>query len=557
MYFGTEENGYTYQTPIISEKTFREIVHNICQKKKSLTVRPPTKYLRFSKLTGEIIKSHQLPMHYCGLYVCPNCYHGNCGVLCGRKIRVSEKIELPDYFTCHNCQITFKIKKNKKKFPSCKSWGCKSCESRFSNLYREFVSVPTHKNNKKLPPNTARNLYQALSSEAKKDLNEDYSNLSYSLRIRKNDNTLKLIPPLTFLADEYKTLSFYERLLTDSTDPARVKTIFGSVFDRMEKGKYSAVRQHSHNTRYVKSGRGVIVPCHLLEPDECILPTVMWKRLQCPRTVLAHRYPTLNQLNFSVHRVVKTWRYPVIGIPTSIVRGNGADFDGDAMQIIPMLDPMTEAEALTLLHPAENFVIPGGNLRVTFDHDEILTLYHLYKINGDDIHRALRNLAADQSSRKAYEIFCQLRRLCRMAWFENKPYSVIFTVTYENVLSFLNLNYTDFIKKFTKNSNTLKQIILSRSSRFSTEHLWQMVGIIHGRLAPSSSFLGGMNKSEFIKMAKMSRLASIKDVAYVGYGYLKLLYCTQPFVLGYDGRVYNNATGQLVALDIKDIIKEE
>ena len=97
--------------------------------------------------------------------------------------------------------------------------------------------------------------------------------------------------------------------------------------------------------------------------------------------------------------------------------------------------------------------------------------------------------------------------------------------------------------------------ILSRSSRFSLDHLWQLIGVINVH-APSSSFLGGMIQKDFVNMSKMSRLALIKDIAYVGYGYLKLLYCTRTLVLGYDGRIYT-LDGELVAEKMSDLQKKE
>ena len=567
MYLGEKRGGYTFRPPTISMDTYREIVQIICQKRPQPTTSWDYVHLRRSKVNGEIVRSQRLLLTTCGLYVCPECHYGNCcPLLCGRttKVKMSSLMAatIPRYLRCRRCRTMFMTDRDK--LPPCVSWQCVHCENRFDRAYAEFVRVmrnPPTTTPPPLPPLSSRSLYDRLDRRAQNDLNNDPSTLSYSLYVRNSNGDSKLVPPLALLADEHKTTKFYDRLL--SMDPASVKTNFGSVIDRMKKGKYSAVRQHSHNTRYVKSGRAVIVPYGPLEPDECVLPATMWRRLECPRTVLAHRYPTLNERNFTVHRVVATWIFPVVGIPTSIVRGNNADFDGDAMQIIPMLDYPSEAEALTLFHPADNMIVARGDLRVAFDHDEVLTLYRVLGVDGDALHEALRDLAVAESSRQAYAVFCHLRHWCRRLW----ETDLVFALTYGDVLQFVpkrekgkppvKMSFGRFLSRVfrpvNERENVLKLLIRARSSRFRVEHLWQMVGVINSYLAPSSNFLGGMKRHEFVRMAMLSRMALIKDVAYAGYGYIKLLYCTKTLVLGYDGRVYADGSGQLVAGCVEDL----
>lgn len=425
-------------------------------------------------------------------------------------------------------------------------------------------------------------LYERISNPAvRAALNHEPRALAHSLRVRRKvDGTIVAVPPLAFLAGgggrQRRSSAFYDRLLRQRA--SSVKTAFGTVLERMERGKYSAVRQYSHNTRYVKSGRAVIVPFNAgLEPDECVLPVSLWRRLECPRLILAHRYPTLDDRNFTVHRVVATWIYPVLGIATSIVRGNNADFDGDAMQIIPLTNPASEAEAHRLFHPSLNLLVgmderndddddDGGGtaetrLRLFFDHDEILTLHHLFGLDGDRLHTALRDLVVGTSSVEAYATFLRLRRLCRRAW----EVRVVFALTYSDLLDFIpadddgrrrrRRDYVRFVERefpLVPATNTIKRIVLAGSSRFSLDHLWQMVGTVNVR-APDSSFLGGMTRRDYVDMARLSRMALIKDVAYAGYGYIKLIYATRTLILAHDGRVYTLA-GDLVADAVEDLI---
>lgn len=595
---------YTVDPTYISECTFREIVAIVCntvnknrknsstnntgekkekrEKRKIQSVPVPSSVLRFSKVTGNIVKSQLRQLLLCGAAICPDCGTANC-IICKHK-------HVPQHITCTGCGVTYiprkSISLDRKLFFPCTSWQCFKCKYHLAEIYKEFLEYLADIDNNQQGNNQLGNhqqgtdihikvagsmtqkivtpkaaaIYQFLSPKARDDLNNDPCNLSYSLKIRETGIT---IPPITFLADYQRSIHFYQRFLSPDVPqaPGNVKTTFGTVLERMERGKNTAVRQFSHNTRYVKSGRAIIVPYNRLEPDECILPISMWRRLECPRIILAHRYPTLNDRNFTVHSVIGTWIYPVLGIPTSIVHGHNADFDGDAMQIIPLTNPMSEIEARILFHPSYNMIVaaPRGQkrLRLMFDHDEILTLYNLFGINGDDMHAALYDLAQAESSENAYNCFCRLRHLCQRVW----ECHVVYPITYGHVLELFTAgnrsasSYNRFVETYyplISDTNTIKRIVSSRSSRFSLDHVWQLIGIINIH-APSSNFLGGMTRRDFVNLAKMSRLALIRDIAYAGYGYLKLLYCTRTLVLAYDGRIYT-LDGELVVDNIDHIV---
>lgn len=578
---------YTINPPVITEKTFREIVDVICKTTTttflySSPMTPTTtcfKHLKLSKLTGNVLKTQLRHILLCALTVCPQCYFVNCIVSHQlHKQQLQQQLHFPRYVKCRRCHSQFKtcpenlMTNPRRRFLNTDVWQCSACHRRWAELYNEFlVYLRETARNPYLPQRrlnrrhfmfkTPLALYERLSTEARTELGLDPRTLSYSLQVAISDNRndFVTVPPFSFLMDCQRSPKFYERFLTKQQSAATAKTTFGTVGERMEKGKYSAVRQYSHNTRYVKSGRAIIVPYNAgLEPDECVLPVNLWRRLECPRFVLAHRYPTLNDRNFTAHRVAFTWIYPAMGITTSIVHGNNADFDGDAMQIIPMTNPASEAEATYLFHPARNMTTDGGrSLRLEFDHDEILTLHHVFeaRYDRDAIHQALRTLAIEESSTKAYDTFCRLRRLCHRMWELN----TVFTLTYGDLIEVVYLsrdtNYTCFVKtKFPAISkeNTIKRIVLAKSCRFSIDHLWQMVGTINDQ-APNSSFVGGMTRLDYINEAKMSRLALIKDgVSYAGYGYIKLLYGTRTLIVGYDGRVYTLA-GDLVADLVTDL----
>ena len=124
------------------------------------------------------------------------------------------------------------------------------------------------------------------------------------------------------------------------------------------------------------------------------------------------------------------------------------------------------------------------------------------------------------------------------------------------IKSTLLMDYDTFIKNVFPNlipsNNGIKKIIKSQASRFSINHLWQMFGYINEEAKDKGGFLKGMSKSSFIQMARISRLAMIKDVAYHGYSQIKLTHCTKSIIVGYDQRLYTT-DNILISKNINDL----
>lgn len=563
------------------------------------------KYIRISKLTNQLVKTDLKYFIAFSQSICPSCYFVNCVICIDRnkfkRYMSNYKVltrnlndSYPRFIKCSQCHLIFKpheellssvfpnansvqglsnaifryLKVRNRIFrPTTGGWQCKACQTKYEHSYAEFRIYLNHiwqgNSSSKADNNNThdkflfrnpRILFERLTTQSQFELRNDPNELNYSVHIKLSNGIHRLIPPLAFLMNHQRSLPFYKKLISDpSVNMSKVKTSYGSVLSRMKSGKFSSIRQHGHNKRYIGSARVIITPCNELEPDECILPISVWRRLDCPRYVLAHRYPTLDDRNFTLHRVKAFWIYPVMAIPTSIVHGNHADFDGDAMQVIPVSHNVaSEAEAVILFHPRTNFVLPGS-LRLAFDHDEILMLYYLYGLNRNEIHGALYRLAITESSSRAYDIFIHLRKICHKITKTQK----VFSISYNDLLQFIRQptpSYVDFVEKIfpsVSNNNTIKCMIQSESSRFSIDHLWQIVGKINERA--HQSFLEGMNRQSFIKMAQLSRDASNKDIALYGYAYIKLLYCTCLLICGYDGRIYT-PRGILAADCLEDIL---
>ena len=416
-----------------------------------------------------------------------------------------------------------KMKKNKKKKKS------------NSNDEKEVVDRETNKKKKKKKKKTTKKL--------KKKEKEKIKN-------RKKKEII--IPPMVFFLDRRKTISFFKKILTvDST--MAIKTRYGSVFSRGSGGKTNIFRTMCCNRRHVLSARIVIVPRYQLKPHECILPFSIFSRLGCPKFVLCHRYPTLDLKSMTFHYVKGTWQYPSMAISTSIVGGNNADFDGDCLHVIPAMSLVSQSELLYLLHPRYN-IICQDRLRVLFDHDERQTLFSLFGLDANEIHDGLRALAVEEGSEKAYDYFCKFKSLCNFTW-ETRTVNTISCRDFLDIIPIRPMSYIRYRNEYYRDKvpqhNGIKEMIESKASRFGFDHAWQLFGEI-SHDAPVG-FLRGMEKNQFIKIAKSVRNNLVSEISLYGYTIIKLTHCTKSITIGYDGRVYTT-DGVLVALNAKDLI---
>ena len=397
-----------------------------------------------------------------------------------------------------------------------------------------------------------------MTPQIKKELNNEYNSLYYHLKVKKEKSEeIVMIPPLAFLCDQNRPVSFYLKLL-EKGNHLDIKTSYGSVNSRSSGGKNSMYRDACLVKRYTGCARAVIVPRQFLLPHECILPESIYKALNFPKHVLLHRYPTLDIRSMTYHKVIGYWVYPSIAISTAIVSGNNADFDGDCMHVVPATNLASQAELIYLCHPRNNMIVNQNKLRINFDHDEIETIYSHLGLNGNQIHNFIYTLARDKSHALAYDIFCSLKKYCEWVW----TYQGNLTITFNDFLEVVctgidnEVTYDYYVDNIFPNKissdNGIKKIIKSEASRFSLSHLFQIFGYINDDVKEKGGFLKGLNKLNFIEMACVSRQAMIKDVAFHGYSQIKLTHCTKTFITGYDNKVYTT-DNILVANNIDDI----
>lgn len=588
---------YRIDIPEISWAAYWEIANNLLTRNQKNNIDDDDddnewQYLTVNKNNNNVRKNTLKTLIVFALSICPACQTSNCAFYCkkNKKIKAANVKTSRKFIKCCECRRLFKTKyhlvdytnyKNNL-FSKCTNWSCQRCRDTFQDVYSEFLSflkkskktlsatamvATSSSSSSSSTENDIQRVFEKLSDATKRELKHDPRTLYYTIKLvinQKNRNKTKkkkkkndiIIPPLAFIAETNKQASCYEKLIYNNKKfRMDVKTKYGSVVSRAKGGKNSFFRNYGLNKRHALSARVVIVPVKELEPEECILPKDLYRRLNCPKVIAAHRYPTLDVRSFTYHRVVSRWDYPCLGISTAIVTGNNADFDGDCLHIIPVTSLASRAELEYLGNPKYNMIVQN-QLRVRFDHDEIQTLYSQFGINNRQIHAALFEYAKKTSSPEAYRVFCQLRKYCRWVW---DYFSYIPTVSFGDFLEIYRkcktageINYQEFINTIfptIKPENGIKELISSQSSRFSIDHLWQIYGQINKDA--NMSFLTGMDKLAFIKMAIISRDAIIKDVAYYGYAHIKLTHCTKTIAIGYDGKLYTT-DGILVGTDPRD-----
>ena len=578
-----DKNLYKKKIKIISLTTYYDIIENIISLQKGINNNNNIKtkksgggfqYLKLTK-SGTLTKTCFKNIQKFIMGICPRCCFSNC-VFCCKKNQISL-----NYVTCFHCKNTFQttIKNKTSTIKEIKGFKNKKCQILYENLFLEYLKYiklrhlsnkKYHNNNNINSPQKIKYIFNSLNATSKKEIGGNYKALYYSMKIKKDDDgDEKIIPPFAFFVGINKPMSFFKKIVSSVIDIATIKTKYGSIISREKGGKASIFRTICCNRRYVLSARAVIVPRSHLMPHECILPHAIYIQLGAPKYVLCHRYPTLDLRSMTFHIVKYTWSYSCMAISTSIVSGNNADFDGDCLHIIPATTLITQAELFFLIHPKYN-IITQDKLRVCFDHDERQTLYSLYGFKADQIHRAIFEMAIKEGSIKAYEFFCKLRKICHLTW-ESKMVS---TITFKDFRDFLfplysspppppsssssshhhRPTYLHFIHSVYDKvpiHNGIREIIDSNASRFSLDHLWQIVGEISHKA--KMCFLEGMDRGAFINTAVISRNNLINEVSLYGYATIKLTHCTKSVYIAYDGKVYTT-DGILIASSFQDIL---
>ncbi|KAI1306981.1 hypothetical protein HDE_00887 [Halotydeus destructor] len=154
---------------------------------------------------------------------------------------------------------------------------------------------------------------------------------------------------------------------------------YGSIASN-RKGKHSWARQVVDSRRSKCTARAVITPANNILSSEISVPIRMHDELMKPYAcyVLINRMPSLLSCNLSGHLVTHVNSSDTIGLPTTVLKGHGADFDGDAVSVYYPDDLSSQIEIHMLMNSKTDIgchsTETGLRLHPTNDHCRALKL---------------------------------------------------------------------------------------------------------------------------------------------------------------------------------------
>lgn len=147
--------------------------------------------------------------------------------------------------------------------------------------------------------------------------------------------------------------------------PGLREAVEGCVLAALDRGELDGRRQGDISNflrrevlgrRLTRSARAVIIPDPALRVDQVRIPAFaadeMFSGLgeQARRIVLVNRNPTLHRRSLLAMRpVIDSSNVPVVGLPLAVLKGMGADFDGDHVSIVALEREASLSEAESLL----------------------------------------------------------------------------------------------------------------------------------------------------------------------------------------------------------------
>lgn len=327
------------------------------------------------------------------------------------------------------------------------------------------------------------------------------------------------------------------------------KFMHGDMDDRYKGGNTNFFRKHILSKRITNTGRCVIVPAPNIKANEVVLPSKVYEILGRPKAVLLIRYPTLDFQNITFHKVIHVTDKHTVKIPISITKRNGADFDGDEIEIIALDQPKILTECQLLLDPEYNF----GSLRkskISMGQDMTAGFKGLISKNIENIENILYQYYCIEGSKKTFDLFHELENdICTKMWNE---IGAGISIRYLIEMQQFDDDITQFDKKLLKTNFSFTWFLVDNTS-FHSLHLYQIVkkiGIrklvhckspfIANKQSIDGNLLDGLNIRDFITHCQASRDSLIDSnygISIEGYNLFKLSFCSKDLVLHYDDSV--------------------
>lgn len=386
--------------------------------------------------------------------------------------RQFKKIMVPDYreskyifnkaFHLHCVVCKLKNKHMKRR----KAWICKNCktkyistikksvnENKLLNLFNEEIQLTSNEGHWLIVPspiryaNAPRIMYDA-ANRMIKDMQECYPQpRNTCLTIKELANMKKKILNKTAKSKSPAKWYIY---------PQNVPIIYGSANEELKGGKDNVFRKKIMTKRCINSCRLTMTLDADLKGNEISIPKIIWKNIGYPDYVIAIRYPSISNLNMTIHKVIVHDTYGchlamTARAPPTICKGHNLDFDGDAMTFIA-LDKESEYELRLLISPEYN-ISTNGELRLTFSKDAAIGLGFcsdgitpLHKIIAEEL--ANDYFAGRASSMETFQKFSEYEDIGRI-----EARKIIYTGNEDAILEYIGtesgkLNKAHYIKMF-------------------------------------------------------------------------------------------------------------
>jgi len=386
---------------------------------------------------------------------------------------------------------------------SCITFDCKKCRQKVEKIISNYNKVREMKENSIKYADTHL---------------KHIDNFKYSICLHENQKIL--LPPVLFWKSNANLCSGIIKLIKKNIsyrDCKKELIISPDPMSFINNGKNNCFRKILLSKKSLRSGRSVVVPSPYCKTNEIILNKKMWECMNYPKYVIAIRYPVIDTRAFTLHKVKKTWNYPVCGIPPAITEVTNLDFDGDALSFYAINNEASLNEALKFIDPNNSF-ISMGEIKPNYTVDQLESLYTYFNLTKKEIYSWLFHKYTLTDSPTTFSIFEKIRRqLIRLNQIV-KP-TVTYCWLYNFLLTFVSKHYyfDTFVETWNQ-TQAFNESLFSKYIKCLDGERWKLE---HSFLM--SKYLRGLNKVEYLLEAFNCRPALSKSgIQMTGYSTHKL-----------------------------------
>lgn len=334
----------------------------------------------------------------------------------------------------------------------------------------------------------------------------------------------------------------------------------GSLSRRTE-GKNTYYRKIALAKRMIYTVRAMIVPAPFLKPNEIIIPESMEKELNLKgKWLILNRMPSLLPENFVGLRVKECWPHDCFGIPLEVVQPMKADFDGDEMTGLVVLNVQGQAECQSILNSEENMYSFAMGIKLKPSND-MLIAYHL-KYHAIDflpykhpnLNTTLKVIYDLHGSKKCFDSIVKLKDY----YLQVMQDEMLFCISLEEIQELEKLckdmSYEQFQEVMKDCPSGCLKTQIDANTKSTDYHLYQIISAVGLQYSKNitffennfitSSFRKGLSPVEVVLHAivGIDGLISSSSVSYAGYTYFKLINSLLNWKLNYKGEIVDGET---------------